>query len=232
MDNTTKHDQIPINFSFCNTKTLDNYISENNDHLIETLKQFANNNHGQLIYLFGDKSTGKSHLCKAVFNIIKDTKTYIDQHNFEILDDIDIQNINYLIIDDFEIILEKGNTEDKLFYYINEFILSKKSLLISSVKPTEQIDFSKNDLRSRLTSNLIFNIREISDDRKIEVLKKITKDIGWTIEENVCQYIMNHYQRDLFFLCNVLKSLDKSSLALKKKVTVPFVKGIIERSHS
>tara|TARA_B100001029_G_scaffold59691_1_gene48235 strand:- start:67 stop:765 length:699 start_codon:yes stop_codon:yes gene_type:complete len=232
MDNTTKHDQIPINFSFCNTKTLDNYISENNDHLIETLKQFANNNHGQLIYLFGDKSTGKSHLCKAVFNIIKDTKTYIDQHNFEILDDIDIQNINYLIIDDFEIILEKGNTEDKLFYYINEFILSKKSLLISSVKPTEQIDFSKNDLRSRLTSNLIFNIREISDDRKIEVLKKITEDIGWTIEENVCQYIMNHYQRDLFFLCNVLKSLDKSSLALKKKVTVPFVKGIIERSHS
>ena len=232
MDNTTKHDQIPINFSFCNTKTLDNYISENNDHLIETLKQFANNNHGQLIYLFGDKSTGKSHLCKAVFNIIKDTKTYIDQHNFEILDDIDIQNINYLIIDDFEIILEKGNTEDKLFYYINEFILSKKSLLISSVMPTEQIDFSKNDLRSRLTSNLIFNIREISDDRKIEVLKKITEDIGWMIEENVCQYIMNHYQRDLFFLCNVLKSLDKSSLALKKKVTVPFVKGIIERSHS
>ena len=232
MDNTTKHDQIPINFSFCNTKTLDNYISENNDHLIETLKQFANNNHGQLIYLFGNKSTGKSHLCKAVFNIIKDTKTYIDQHNFEILDDIDIQNINYLIIDDFEIILEKGNTEDKIFYYINEFILSKKSLLISSVKSTEQIDFSKNDLKSRLTSNLIFNIREISDDRKIEVLKKITEDIGWTIEENVCQYIMNHYQRDLFFLCNVLKSLDKSSLALKKRVTVPFVKGIIERSHS
>lgn len=232
MDNTTKHDQIPINFSFCNTKTLDNYISENNDHLIETLKQFANNNHGQLIYLFGNKSTGKSHLCKAVFNIIKDTETYIDQHNFEILDDIDIQNINYLIIDDFEIILEKGNTEDKIFYYINEFILSKKSLLISSVKSTEQIDFSKNDLKSRLTSNLIFNIREISDDRKIEVLKKITEDIGWTIEENVCQYIMNHYQRDLFFLCNVLKSLDKSSLALKKRVTVPFVKGIIERSHS
>ena len=136
------------------------------------------------------------------------------------------------IIDDFEIILEKGNTEDKIFYYINEFILSKKSLLISSVKSTEQIDFSKNDLKSRLTSNLIFNIREISDDRKIEVLKKITEDIGWTIEENVCQYIMNHYQRDLFFLCNVLKSLDKSSLALKKRVTVPFVKGIIERSHS
>lgn len=232
MDNTTKHDQIPINFSFCNTKTLDNYISENNDHLIETLKQFANNNHGQLIYLFGDKSTGKSHLCKAVFNIIKDTKTYIDQHNFEILDDIDIQNINYLIIDDFEIILEKGNTEDKLFYYINEFILSKKSLLISSVKPTEQIDFSKNDLRSRLTSNLIFNIREISDDRKIEVLKKITEDIGWTIEENVCQYIMNHYQRDLFFLCNVLKSLDKNSLVLKRRVTIPFVKNIIQRSDS
>jgi len=99
------------------------------------------------------------------------------------------------------------------------------------MKPTDQIDFTKNDLKSRLTSNLIFNIREISDDRKIEVLKKITEEKGWMIEENVCQYIMNHYQRDLFFLCNVLKSLDKSSLALKKRVTIPFLKSIIERSH-
>ena len=232
MDKTAEHNQIPINFSFCNEKTLDNYIAGDNKHLINALKTFAKGNHGQLIYLFGKKSTGKSHLCEAVFNIIEDTKTLINQDNFSILTDIDIQNINYLIIDDFDIILEKGNNEDTLFYYINEFILSKKSLLISSTKSTTQLTFTKKDLKSRLTSNLIFNIREISDNRKVEVLKNITEDIGWRIEENVCQYIMNHYQRDLFFLCNVLKSLDKSSLALKKRVTIPFVKSIIERFHN
>lgn len=232
MNKTTEHNQIPINFSFCNAKTLDNYISGENKHLIKALKEFAKNNHGQLIYLFGEKSTGKSHLCKAVFDIIEDTKILVNQHNFETLSDIDLQNINYLILDDFEIILEKGNNEDTLFYYINEFIISKKSLLISSINSTEQITFTKKDLKSRLTSNLIFNIKEISDERKVEVLKNITEDIGWTIEEKVCQYIMYHYRRDLFFLCNVLKSIDENSLALKKKVTIPFVKSIIERFHS
>lgn len=232
MNKTTEHNQIPINFSFCNAKTLDNYISGENKHLIKALKEFAKNNHGQLIYLFGEKSTGKSHLCKAVFDIIEDTKILVNQHNFETLSDIDLQNINYLILDDFEIILEKGNNEDTLFYYINEFIISKKSLLISSINSTEQITFTKKDLKSRLTSNLIFNIKEISDERKVEVLKNITEDIGWTIEEKVCQYIMYHYRRDLFFLCNVLKSLDENSLALKKRVTIPFVKSIIERFHS
>lgn len=232
MNKTTEHNQIPINFSFCNAKTLDNYISGENKHLIKALKEFAKNNHGKLIYLFGEKSTGKSHLCKAVFDIIEDTKILVNQHNFETLSDIDLQNINYLILDDFEIILEKGNNEDTLFYYINEFIISKKSLLISSINSTEQITFTKKDLKSRLTSNLIFNIKEISDERKVEVLKNITEDIGWTIEEKVCQYIMYHYRRDLFFLCNVLKSIDENSLALKKKVTIPFVKSIIERFHS
>ena len=232
MNKTTEHNQIPINFSFCNAKTLDNYISGENKHLIKALKEFAKNNHGQLIYLFGEKSTGKSHLCKAVFDIIEDTKILVNQHNFETLSDMDLQNINYLILDDFEIILEKGNNEDTLFYYINEFIISKKSLLISSINSTEQITFTKKDLKSRLTSNLIFNIKEISDERKVEVLKNITEDIGWTIEEKVCQYIMYHYRRDLFFLCNVLKSIDENSLALKKKVTIPFVKSIIERFHS
>ena len=232
MNKTTEHNQIPINFSFCNAKTLDNYISGENKHLIKALKEFAKNNHGKLIYLFGEKSTGKSHLCKAVFDIIEDTKILVNQHNFETLSDIDLQNINYLILDDFEIILEKGNNEDTLFYYVNEFIISKKSLLISSINSTEQITFTKKDLKSRLTSNLIFNIKEISDERKVEVLKNITEDIGWTIEEKVCQYIMYHYRRDLFFLCNVLKSIDENSLALKKKVTIPFVKSIIERFHS
>ncbi len=231
MDKTSKHDQIPINFSFCNKKTLENYIAGSNQQLIDVLKIFAENNTGQLIYLYGKKSTGKSHLCKAVCERIIDNKIYIDQSNFKLLSDIDIHNTKYLIIDDFEEILKMGNTEDLLFYYINEFILLKKSILISTVKSTEEIDFTKNDLKSRLKSNLIFSINEISDDQKIEVVKKITKEIGWTIDENVCQYIMNHYPRDLFFLCNVLKSLDENSLALKKKVTVPFVKSIIQRTY-
>ena len=232
MNKTSKQDQIPINFSFCNKKTLENYIVGNNEHLIETLKVFAENNLGQLIYLYGKKSTGKSHLCKAVFDIIIDSKVYIDQNNINILRDIDIQNTNYLILDDFELILERGENEDLLFYYINEFILSNKSILISTIKSLEDIDFTKKDLKSRLSSNLIFNIKEFSDDQKIKVIKKITEDIGWTIDENVCQFIMNHYQRDLFFLCNVLKSLDENSLALKKRVTIPFVKSVIQRSNN
>ena len=104
--------------------------------------------------------------------------------------------------------------------------------MISTIKSLEDIDFTKKDLKSRLSSNLIFNIKEFSDDQKIKVIKKITEDIGWTIDENVCQFIMNHYQRDLFFLCNVLKSLDENSLALKKRVTIPFVKSVIQRSNN
>tara|TARA_B100000614_G_C14560027_1_gene496894 strand:+ start:4246 stop:4947 length:702 start_codon:yes stop_codon:yes gene_type:complete len=230
MDKISKHDQIPINFSFCNKKALENYISGGNEHLIDALKAFARDNLGQLIYLCGKKSTGKSHLCRATFDIINDTKIYVDQSSYDMLSDIDISDINYLILDDFEVLLEKDNSEDLLFYYINEFILANKSVLISTIKPIEDINFTKNDLKSRLKSNLIFNIKEISDEEKIRVVKKITEDIGWTIEENVCQYIMNHYQRDLFFLCNVLKSLDKNSLVLKRRVTIPFVKNIIQRS--
>ncbi len=232
MDKTNKHDQIPINYSFCNNKTLDNYIAGGNQELIDALKLFASENLGQLIYVYGKKSTGKTHLCRAVCDIIDDQKVYVDRHNFQKLSNIDTQNAHYLIIDDFDTIFEKENTEDLLFYCINEFILSKKSILIFTIKSIEEIAFTKNDLKSRLTSNLIFNIKEISDEQKIRVVKKITEDIGWTIEENVCRYIMNHYPRDLFFLCNVLKSLDQNSLALKKKVTVPFVKNVIKRFSS
>ena len=63
MDKISKHDQIPINFSFCNKKALENYITGGNEHLIDALKAFARDNLGQLIYLCVGKNQPESHIC-------------------------------------------------------------------------------------------------------------------------------------------------------------------------
>lgn len=61
MDKTSKHDQIPINFAFCNEKTLENYIAGGNQQLVDALKLFASENLGQLIYVYG-KSQPESRI--------------------------------------------------------------------------------------------------------------------------------------------------------------------------
>ena len=145
--------------------------------------------------------------------------------------DIKIVNVfeyDLLIIDDIDKLLSNYLCEEKIFSIINDFILEKKNILVTSTIKLNQIDFKIPDLASRLTWDLIFDISELNDQDKIKVLKKYAKERGLLLSSSVCDYIMTHYKRDLYFLCNSIKFLDEKSLSLKRNITIPFIKNIIK----
>ena len=104
----------------------------------------------------------------------------------------------------------------------------KKSIVITSTLPIKKINFQLPDLVSRLKWDQVLEIIELDDDNKIKVLQKYANERGWVLEKKVCDYIMRHYRRDLYFLCNSIKYIDDTSLSLKKNITIPFIKKIIE----
>ena len=55
-----------------------------------------------------------------------------------------------------------------------------------------------------------FVFRKLTDDDKIKVLQKIARERGWELPAHVCDYILRHYRRDLYFLCNCIKFLDEA----------------------
>ena len=103
-----------------------------------------------------------------------------------------------------------------------------KTIIITSTEKLNNINFTIPDLVSRLKWDQIIEIPELNDDDKIKVLQKNAHERGWNLTPKVCDYIMNHYKRDLYFLCNCIKFIDETSLSLKKKITIPFIKKIIE----
>ena len=219
------NDQIPINFSFITNKHFYNYIAGNNKSIIDALSSFSSSNKTNIIFLRGNKSSGKSHLCRAIINTSKKKILYLAS------DDIKTVNVfeyDLLIIDGIDKLLSNYPCEEKIFSIINDFILEKKNILVTSTTKLNQIDFRIPDLASRLTWDLIFDIRELNDKDKIKVLKKYAKERGLSLSSSVCDYIMTHYKRDLYFLCNSIKFLDEKSLSLKRNITIPFIKNIIK----
>ena len=223
-----KKDQIPINFSFISNKSFDNYIAEKDNFTIETLMKLSVDLPASIVFLRGKKSSGKSHLCSAVSAFPNKSISLLNDHNIKDIDFDKISTNDLLIIDNIDKIVSKYDLEEKLFTVINDFILSKKGILATSTEPLDKIKFKLLDLSSRLKWDQVLTIPELTDNGKIKVLQKNAKERGWEIPENVCDYIMNHYKRDLYFLCNCIKFIDKASLSLKKKITIPFIKRIIE----
>ena len=221
-------EQIPINFSFINNKSFENFVIGKDSITVKILRELTISDRASIIFIRGNHSSGKTHLCLAMNNATNKNSFIL---NKKTMPSINIQNIskyNFLIIDDIDCLLANFSDEESIFTLINEFILMKKIIIITSTKKVDKIIFKIPDLASRLKWDQILEIPELNDDDKIKVLQKNAYERGWNLEPKVCDYIMNHYKRDLYFLCNCVKFIDEASLSLKKNETIPFIKRIME----
>jgi DnaA family protein len=46
--------------------------------------------------------------------------------------------------------------------------------------------------------------------------------------DQVANYLLTHYPRDLFELFNRLDDLDKAAMAQQRRLTVPFIKSVLQ----
>jgi len=221
-------DQIPINFSFIAEKSFDNFVLGKNNIAIDLLKDLTISNRTNIVFIRGNHSSGKTHLCLAVNNLTNINIFILNRKNILSIDFQDILKYDFLIIDDIDFLIANNNHEENIFALINEFILMKKSMIVTSTEKLNDISFTIPDLVSRLKWDQILEIPELNDSDKIKVLQKNAHERGWNLTPKVCDYIMTHYKRDLYFLCNCIKFIDETSLSLKKKITIPFIKKIIE----
>ena len=221
-------DQIPINFSFIADKSFDNFVIGKNSIAVELLKDLTISNRTNIVFIRGNHSSGKTHLCLAVNNSTNKSIFVLNRENILSANVQDILKNDSLIIDGIDFLITNPTHEENIFVLLNEFILMNKTIIITSTEKLNNINFTIPDLVSRLKWDQIIEIPELNDDDKIKVLQKNAHERGWNLTPKVCDYIMNHYKRDLYFLCNCIKFIDETSLSLKKKITIPFIKKIIE----
>ena len=222
------YNQIPIDFGFFTKKTLNNFIIGKNKDLFNYIHNLANSD--QLILIYGSKSSGKSHICKAIYN--KNIKSaFLIDDKPTLLDNVPNDFYELLIIDDLDKLISSKKEEEKIFTLVNNQILHKKPILVSSSKEIKDCNIKLKDLSSRLLSDKIFTIRDLDDSDKIDMMTSYCTQRGLEISEKVLYYIINNCSRDLYFLCALIKNLDNVSLSMKKKITIPFIKKVIELHH-
>ena len=217
--------QIPIDFGFFTKKTFDNFIVGDNKKLFNSLIDFQNSN--QIILLYGSKSSGKSHICQAVLN---------ECHSGHILvnDWLKLLNLtltdyySLVVIDDLDKLVVSKECEEKLFILVNNQILNKKPVLVTSSKDINECNLNLKDLSSRLSSDKIFTISDLDDSDKINMMISYCSQRGLEIPDKVLNYIINNCSRDIYFICALIKSIDSASMSTKKKITIPFIKKVLQ----
>lgn len=225
--------QLALAIKLNDEATLADFNWENNGLLQQQLQNMLTFKEDRLLYLWGPKGSGKSHLLQACCQSVNITQSAI-YLPLTLLKDWGPQTIEGLeeqaliCIDDIDSIANDAAWEEALFHLYNKIKDMEKGLLIiSGSQPPAKSAISLADLRSRLAWGLIIQLNELSDEAKINTLKLHALKRGFDLPESVGQFLLNRCSRNMHDLHQLLNRLDDASLAAQRKITIPFVKDTL-----
>ena len=232
------HPQLPLGFEPGELFTFDSFVAGDNSVAAGLAQQMSlldakgSNGTEKQLYFWGEPGRGKSHLLQASCNLAAKnqhtvcylTPTEILGQSVDIFDGL--EQIELICLDDIEAWLIDNTWETALFDLINRVRENSSCLMMASAKSPDE-DFVKlPDLRSRLSWGPVFHLQELSDKEKYQALSFRARQSGLELPENVADYLMQRYPRDMFGLFERLAVLDKASMAMQRRLTVPLVKSV------
>ncbi|AUI67176.1 MULTISPECIES: DnaA regulatory inactivator Hda [Glaesserella] len=233
--------QLTLPIHQVDDETFDNFYAENSLLLLDSLRQNFDNVQQPFFYIWGNKSSGKSHLLKAVSNhylLNQQSATYIPLEKSRyfgptVLDNAD--QLDVVCLDDVHAVAGDDEWELAIFNLFNQireqqglFSQGRKTLLLISANcPPHQLAIHLPDLRSRLTWGEVYHLNDLNDEQKQIILQRNAQNKGLELSDDVTSFLLKRLDRDLQVLINKLDILDQASLQAQRKLTLPFVKEIL-----
>ena len=226
--------QIPLQFGFRETADFEHFIEGPNSEVCTVSRSIALGETLHSIYLWGQVATGKSHLLQAVCNLASQNDlnvAYIplSQHaefSPEMLEGL--ENLAMVCVDDVDCIAGQEAWEQALFHLYNRLREQQKPILMTGSTGPRDLAFQLQDLKSRVSWDLTYHLQALSDKDKIKLLHKRANTRNFEIPEEVAAYLVKNVKRDLPSLLELLDKLDLATLSEQRKLTIPFVKTLIQ----
>ena len=230
--------QIPLPLRLDPDLSFERFHPGPNREAVDHLESVARGETRIPVYVHGLKGSGKTHLLQA-------TCTRSSQHGRlamalsmkdlpeaspGILDGLN--GLDILCLDDIQTIAGNIAWEEALFALFNEFSDQGRQLVFGANSPPSLTLFVLEDLRSRLSSGIVFALHPLSEAECLEVLITQAHARGLEIPEPVAVYLIRRVNRDLCHLMEHLETLDVASMAASKRITIPLVKSVLQFDES
>jgi DnaA family protein len=86
----------------------------------------------------------------------------------------------------------------------------------------------REDLRTRLGWGHIFQLQVLSETERRAVLRQQADDRGVFLSDEVMDFMLNRFSRDLSSLIQLLDQLDGYALQTQRAITIPLIKAMLD----
>ncbi len=203
-----------------NFKDDDFYVSKSNKNAFSLISKWPKWEKN-FLNISGEKFSGKTHLVNIFlkkFNGIKLNSNSINNDDFKrikIFENIILEDLN-------------ENVDEKLIYsLLNVIELDNKYIIITSLDPIVDINFSLIDLKSRAKSFLLQNIEKPDDELMFALILKNLSDRQILIDRKLINFIIKRIERSYRNIFDFIYKLDELSLKKKKSIDFKIIKEVL-----
>ncbi len=181
-------------------------------------------------YLWGETGSGKTHLLEAVREALREQGAscgWFDASSFQ-PPDYD-ERWAAVLLDDVHL-YDAAQQHTAFTWFVNaltptdgrpRWVLSAGALPPSDLRLRE-------DLRTRLGWGHVFQLQAPGEAERRAVLRQAADARGLFLGDEVMDFMLNRFSRDLGSLMELLAQLDGYALRTKRALTIPLLKSMLE----
>lgn len=209
-----------------------NFVSLENDDVVQAVRFAASGT--QFVFVWGDPGSGRTHLLHAACREAAEAGRRaallplqeIARWQPDVLEGWDAFDL--VVIDDVQRVAGNAEWERALFTLYNGLRDAGASLVVTAPRPPAGLGIDLPDLESRFGAMLVYQLHSLDDEGKLEALTRKARARGLDLAEDTGRYLLARVSRDMHFLADLLDRLDKASLAHQRRLTIPFVRDLLD----
>jgi len=229
--------QLTLDVSLPVYAVFDTFVSNGNEALLAELHSLSDNPHnGETILFSGLDGVGKTHLLYALCHAVSGQyqSVYLDLANNDYTPEV-LQGwdaIDLICLDNIERVANVFQWEEALFDLFNRRLQrdnnQQASLVMAASAPLADLPIGLADLRSRLSSGLMYQLKPLEDEHLADVLNVQATQRGLNMSAEVSEYLIRRLPREASAIVAAIDKLDQASLTAKRKLTIPFVRDLLD----
>lgn len=220
--------QIALDIGLDSTPSLEHFLAGPNEAALAHLRLWVSNSLRSPVptYLWGDSGCGKSYLLSAVREALREQGSEVGWIDPAVTEPPQFKDSwSAIMLDDVQAF---GSVQQHAAFnwFIHAQTEQRWVLAAGSLPPTDLK--LRDDLRTRLGWGHVFELKVLSEAERRAVLRREADARGIFLSDEVIDYILTRFSRDLNSLIGLLQQLDGYALVTKRAVTIPLIKSMLQ----
>ena len=179
-------------------------------------------------YLWGPSGSGKSHLLQAVRSALQAQGQRVGwlDATVSVADEFD-EAWAAVLLDDVHA-FDAAQQQAAFNWFVNAQTQQIAVLAAGSLPPADLK--LRDDLRTRLGWGHVFALQTLDDTQRREVLRASAQARGIALSDEVMDFMLTRFSRDLGSLMELLDLMDGYALQTQRAITIPLIKTMMDNA--